>query len=109
MTRRRRTRAQRIKIFDAHKGICWRCKLPIQVGEKWHIGHIISLSCGGADDDGNVAPEHEHCNLQDAYETTTPLAAKIKRTRARHLGIKKRSGFKGWRLFNGRIRWADND
>lgn len=108
MTKRRsRTRAQKVAIFDRDKGVCWRCGLPIQVGEAWHIGHKISLSCGGTDDDDNVAPEHEHCNLQDAYEATTPRAAKIKRVRAKHLGVRKRSGFRGWRKFNGEIVWSD--
>lgn len=107
MKRKSRTRAQRLAIFDRDNGICWRCEQKIQVGQPWELGHIIALSCGGEDTDENVAPEHKSCNARDAHETTTPRAAKIKRVRAKHVGIRKRSGFRGWRKFNGDPVWND--
>jgi len=106
MRRKRLTGNQKLDLWNAHKGKCHRCGLPIDAvhGEKWEVGHVLALGTGGEDVISNMAPEHVHCNATDAREHTTPLAAKIKRIGKRHIGIKKPSRLaEQWAYFK-RIR-----
>lgn len=86
MTERRMTKARRLRIFDVAKGICHLCGLQIQLGEKWEAEHLIALACGGKDEDENLRPAHLDCH---AVKTKRDVrdAAKIKRIRARHIGV----------------------
>lgn len=87
LKRRSYSRAQRVKLFDDAGGMCWRCGLKIHAerGERWHVGHVdIPHSFGGQ----KVAPEHVHCNMDDAKQVKRD-AAKSDRIRAKHLGIQK--------------------
>jgi 5-methylcytosine-specific restriction endonuclease McrA len=79
-------------LFDEHKGICHICHFPIDpVRTGWHVGHVITRSCGGSDDWSNLAPAHKSCNLARARQVENTLAAKIKRVRLAHSGPRKRS------------------
>ena len=92
---------RRLKIWERHGGVCCLCDLPIDgVRDKWIVEHIVPLGLGGADDDTNTAPAHERCRrVKDRQDV--PQIAKMKRQRARHLGIKKPSKWRkppeGWR------------
>lgn len=39
------TPAQRLALFKAAKGLCARCKMPLNIG--WHADHIVPHSRGG--------------------------------------------------------------
>lgn len=86
--RRSMTPTRRLRIFEAHKGICVTCKLPIKAGDKWFIEHIRALELGGEDTDENCGPAHTiTCKaVKDAEDHSR--AAKAKRVKQRHLGIK---------------------
>lgn len=88
------SKSRRLKIWEAHGGICCLCEAKIDgVREKWTIEHIICLALGGADDDANCAPAHEICRrLKDKGDIAA--IAKAKRCKAKHLGIRKPSSFK---------------
>lgn len=89
--RKRLTRKQRADLFELHKGICWRCELPIDPAkEAWHAGHVDKAHWLGGD---TLAPEHYSCNMDDARVQKT-LAAKADRIRANHLRIPKSSRHK---------------
>lgn len=91
MKRKPLTRAQRTKIFDAHKGICCLCEGDIYaLKRKWIIEHIKPLWLGGADDPSNMAPACECCAIEKTCGEAS-VKAKTDRQRAGHLGIKKRS------------------
>lgn len=85
MTRKSYTTRQRVMLFEAHGGKCWRCGLPITIKDEWELGH-----CGRAYwlDGHEVAPEHKRCNREDAKEQTK-AAAKSVRIRAKAYGIKR--------------------
>lgn len=84
---------QRLQIFEKHNGICCLCERKIQAGEKWIVEHPRALGLGGADTDENKRPAHESCRrVKDKADVTA--IAKAKRMKARHLGIKKPSGFR---------------
>jgi 5-methylcytosine-specific restriction endonuclease McrA len=84
---------------------CTRETGPALPGE---CDHIIPLILGG---------EHRETNFQwlckpcHAGKTRldVKLKAKVARIRKKTIGIKKRSGFKGWRKMNGDVVYADRD
>jgi 5-methylcytosine-specific restriction enzyme A len=87
MKRRHLTKLQKVRIFDAHNGICHLCDVRIQVGESWECSHIISLWAGGTDNESNMAPAHtKKCHRNKTDEEATDRA-KSTRMRANHLGI----------------------
>jgi hypothetical protein len=90
MTKRRSiTKAMRVRIFDAAKGHCHLCKLPINApaGERWEVEHINPLWLGGKDDETNMAPVHVDCHSVKS-KAEAPVRAKTTRQRAAHIGAK---------------------
>ena len=88
MTKRRSiTKAMRVRIFDAARGNCYLCNLPINApaGEKWEVEHIKPLWLGGADDETNMAPAHVDCHATKS-KGEAPVRAKTDRQRAKHIG-----------------------
>src|SRR6185369_8607992 len=102
MVKRKKWTSNQIRdIYDSNDGTCIHCGLPIGTdavyGRDWHVCHgkkNTGLGCGGTDDLANVGPGHTRCNLEHAYQVEVPLAAKLKRIRNRHIGIKKPSSFR---------------
>jgi 5-methylcytosine-specific restriction endonuclease McrA len=98
------SRKRAIALFDRDCGICWLCKLPIRVPkEQWHVAHDIARGLGGSNEDRNLHPAHDRCNLQEGREIVVPAVAKSDRVRARHLGIKKRKRGWGNKRFKGLV------
>lgn len=88
-TRRPLTRAQRVRIFDRHGGICHLCGLKIQVGQLWEAEHIVPLWADGEDTPENMAPAHvDPCHLEKTGEEAGERAKGFA-IRANHLGIPK--------------------
>ena len=82
----------RLKIWEAHKGICVLCSAKIDgVRERWVAEHVIPLSLGGEDAESNMGPAHEACAIKKTFGRTGDIAkaAKAKRVKSKHLGIKK--------------------
>lgn len=53
---------KRARIFLAHDGVCWLCKIKIGPDEPWDCDHQISRELGGSDEDDNLAPAHKDCH-----------------------------------------------
>jgi len=87
-------RMRRLRIWEAHKGVCILCKRKIDgVREAWIVEHVRALVLGGTDTDDNCGPAHEDCRrAKDKADVAS--GAKAKRMKARHLGIKKPSSFR---------------
>ena len=80
---------QRLKLFEAHRGICALCSRPIR-GEPWRDEHLRALGLGGGNEVENRAPVHIACaEAKDSDDL--PRIAKAKRQKMAHLGIKKSS------------------
>jgi hypothetical protein len=64
--------------------ICALCELPITPGQQWHSNHDRHLprALGGALD----GLSHARCNESHNHDHDTPLAAKAKRIRQKHIG-----------------------
>lgn len=85
------------EMLDRAKGLCEGCGAPYRRPEFHHLYGAHSGKATAADGQVLCAPCHKAITVNQ----TIPLEAKIKRVRDRHRGIRKRSGFRGWRKFNG--------
>lgn len=78
----------RLRIFDAHGGVCHISKRKIRAGELWDLDHVIALCNGGENRESNLAPA-----LRDKHREKTAddvkQRAKDDRVRAKHLGTYK--------------------
>lgn len=86
------TPRMRLKVWENHKGICALCNGKIDgIRERWIVEHMRALELGGADDESNMAPVHEVCAMlkTSGPEGDHARAAKAKRVKSKHLGIKK--------------------
>ena len=93
----------RLSVWEAHAGRCCICGTKIDgVRESWIVEHVRALELGGADDVSNMAPAHEACALAKTRGDHA-MAAKAKRMKARHLGIRKPRTITRWRRFNGEV------
>lgn len=95
LNRHRLTASQRESLYDAEvekaiadsRGlfpICRLCDLPISPGQRWHDNHdkYLPHAIGGERD----GISHARCNLRHNHEHDTPLVAKVKRIRRKHIG-----------------------
>lgn len=87
------TRKQRVEAHDTHGGTCCVCLLPIGKGEPFIDEHIIPLALGGTNDSDNRGMAHIPCAKAKTRRDQNMIAKAI-RVRAKHLGIKKRTGRK---------------
>lgn len=96
--RRAMSPTRRLRIFEAHKGLCVICGGKIDgVREKFIIEHVRALGLGGADDDANCGPAHSVCADVKTQVGDIPAIARAKRRKMKALGIKKPSRFPGSR------------
>jgi hypothetical protein len=65
--------------------ICPHCDLPVTPDQAWDRAHVDVPAALGGD---RVGVGHRKCNQQDNNEVVTPMVARVKRKRDRHLGIK---------------------
>ena len=83
----------RLRVFEAHGGVCHISGRKIRAGEKWEADHVIALINGGENRETNLAPA-----LSDKHKAKTRADVRQKsdvaRKRQKHLGIKTDSGRK---------------
>src|SRR5260370_440643 len=81
--------ARRLRIWEAHGGMCVLCAKKIDgVREPWTIEHIRALGLGGEDADENCGPAHEDCRRKKDKADVASIA-KAKRVKAKHIGIRR--------------------
>jgi hypothetical protein len=102
------TSKQREALYDRCRGdaeypSCNICLLPITPGQLWHESHnpLLPKALGGLID--GIA--HARCNLDHNHQHDTPLVAKVRRRRQKHIGAFRRKQYRplpgtkasGWR------------
>lgn len=85
--------------------VCTRETGPALPGE---CDHIVPLILGGAHRESNLQWLCVPCHAAKT-KLDVKLKAKVARIRKKNLGIKKRSGFKGWRKMDGTVVYAERD
>lgn len=98
----------RVRVFERDGGRCQcGCNTIIRPGMRWETDHRVATINGGENREFNLTTllldHHKKKTKQDVATKSKTAAMK-----AKHLGIKKRSGFRGWRRMNGEIRWAED-
>lgn len=76
----------RLRIFEAHGGICHITGRKIRPGDKWDCDHIIALCNGGEHRESNLAPAIREAHRAKTAEDVAQRA-KDDRVRKKHLGI----------------------
>lgn len=92
--RRAMSPTRRLRIWEAHAGVCILCKEKIDgTRERWIIEHAVALALGGEDTDANCGPAHAACADRKTHQEDMPRIAKAKRQKMKALGIRKPSRF----------------
>ena len=83
----------RLRVFEAHKGICHVSGRKIMPGDVWELDHRVALINGGENRESNLAPALKAAHRE---KTNADVAekAKVARVRMKHLGIWKSSARK---------------
>lgn len=77
----------RLRIFEAHQGMCFFANRKIRAGEKWHLHHVKELWEGGENRESNLVPALEkYHRAHSAKQQTVKAVSDTKRKK--HLGIK---------------------
>ena len=78
---------EQLAAYKAGRGnfpICVHCDQPVTIGQAWDESHIaVPAALGGK----TVGVGHRLCNRLDNNKSVTPMVARVKRVRLRHLGI----------------------
>lgn len=90
----------RLRIFEAHGGVCWLSGRKILAGEKWELEHKIALINGGEHREKNMAPALVAPHKEKTKEDLK-AKSKVYRMRAKHLGLLKPKRSIPGRRFNG--------
>ena len=91
MPRKRFSRKERVRLFELRNGICHLCEGKIQVGQAWHIEHLIAWELTRDDSDDNLRLAHVKCHKPKTAEDVRAIR-KADRQRAKHVGVKKPKG-----------------
>ena len=79
----------RLRVFENHGGMCHLSKRKIAAGEPWDCDHVVALTNGGENREGNLAPAlrvaHKVKTADDLFEKSM-----IARKKSKHLGLKEK-------------------
>jgi len=84
----------RLRIFEAHGGICHISGRKITPADPWDCDHIIALANGGEHRESNLAPALRDKHREKTAEDVA-LKAKGAAIRARHRGLRPPSRLRG--------------
>ena len=81
----------RLRVFEAHGGVCHLSGRRIQAGEPWDCDHVVALVNGGEHRESNLAPA-----LRDKHREKTALDVReksiVRRKRMKSIGIAQKKG-----------------
>lgn len=96
----------KLRVFEAHGGVCYLSKRKIRAGEPWDCDHVIAIINGGENREANLAPalrdKHREKTKADVAEKSLTARRKIK-----NLGLKAPSRLTHPTLkrgFDGKVR-----
>jgi len=76
----------KLRVFEAHKGICALTGRKINVGDQWDCDHAQALANGGENRESNLQPALRKAHRQKTAKDVA-IKAKDARVRKKHLGI----------------------
>ena len=107
MTRREFSKATKLAEWQSSGGLCRHCKAKLFPGNIEYHHRTECTFAGSAGLDNCVAL----CRACHSVVTSGRAAviAKSNRVRNKHIGIRKRPSFRGWRRFNGTAVFANKE
>lgn len=81
----------RLRVFDAKGGRCHKCGRKIGASDKWTCEHVKALCNGGENRESNLDCTCSWC-LPEKNAADVKEKSKVYATRAKHVGIKLKSG-----------------
>ena len=98
------SRKTKAEAFARANGKCEGCGVKIRPGNGPEYDHRIPDAVGGGNSLSNCVVLCFNCHGAKTQKADVPEIARTKRIRDKHTGaLSKRSGFKGWRKFDGTI------
>jgi 5-methylcytosine-specific restriction endonuclease McrA len=102
--------SEKVKVaaFERARGRCERCTALLAGSNRPQYDHSTPDAVDGPPTLANCVVLCRNCHGRKTSEKDVPEIAKTKRIRAKHANAagKPRGGFRGWRAFNGEIRYA---
>lgn len=101
------TKAQKVAAYNAANGLCWWCGKPVApdgLDVRWD--HDSPRGISGDDSAENLRPLHVKCHDAKTHGPEGDIAAVAHVKRQEKLTapkVRKRSGFRAWRRFDGTI------
>lgn len=71
--------ARRVRIFEAHSGVCYLCSEKIKLTELWDIEHVRAWALSYDDTDENLRPAHKNGCHEAKTKDDVKRIAKAKR------------------------------
>lgn len=81
----------RMRVWERAAGKCQGCTRKLRPGEDWQADHVIALINGGANRESNLRLLCDWCHKAKTAQDVAQKA-EAARIRAKHVGIKKKSG-----------------
>lgn len=76
----------RLRVFEAHGGICHLTGRKIGPGDQWDLDHVQALCNGGENRESNLAPALRAAHREKTAQDVA-VKSKDRRVKAKHLGI----------------------
>lgn len=76
----------KVRVFEAHGGVCHISKRKIRAGEPWDADHVIAIINGGENRETNLAPALKAPHREKTADDVA-IKSKTARMRAKHLGV----------------------
>ena len=96
----------RLRVFEAHSGICYLTGRKITPADQWDLDHVIALVNGGENRESNLAPALRAAHREKTAEDVA-MKAKDRRVRSKHIGAAPKKRKMPYRRFNGDPVWRD--
>jgi 5-methylcytosine-specific restriction protein A len=108
MARREFTKRIKLERWQHANGQCEECGVELRPGVGFHYDHHVADALGGDPTFANCRVLCTNCHGTKTGQQDIPAIAKSNRTRNKHLGIKKRTTFRGWRKMDGTVVYAND-
>jgi 5-methylcytosine-specific restriction endonuclease McrA len=103
MTRSEFSKSTKLAAWERCGGYCEDCGGKIFTAE---YDHIVPCAIGGTNDLDNCRVLCRRCHRAKTSAVDVPQIAKSRRINEKRAGVRRRrTGFRGWRKFNGDLVW----
>lgn len=105
MSRQEFSKGVKLQAWDRSAGHC-ECGCGQKIVTSAEYDHYpVPAALGGSNELSNCRVLDKRCHRKITAEHDVPTIAKAVRVAEKRAGVRKRQGFRGWRKFNGDVKW----